>query len=134
MQGTCLCGAITVTAPDQTEVGACHCSMCRRWGGGPLLALHGGSDVHFTGATPSVYRSSQWAERGFCPHCGSHLFYRLVQSGEYELPAGLFQDAPLHLASDIFIDEKPAYYRFADVPKQLTGAEVFALFAPKPSE
>ena len=33
--------------------------------------------------------------------------------------------------SQIFIDEKPAYYDFANKTKNMTGAEVFAAFAPR---
>ncbi len=32
--------------------------------------------------------------------------------------------------SQIFIDEKPAYYDFANKTHNMTGAEVFAAFAP----
>lgn len=129
MKGKCLCGAIEVTANVAPEVHACHCGMCRRWGGGPAFvveAKEGG--VEFMGK-PATYRSSDWAERGFCSQCGSHLFYRLVETDQYMLSAGLFQDEDgLRLAAQIFIDEKPGFYDFAnDTPKQ-TGAEVFAQF------
>lgn len=30
--------------------------------------------------------------------------------------------------SQVFIDEKPAYYEFTNKTKNLTGAELFALF------
>tara|TARA_R110002033_G_scaffold145020_1_gene182861 strand:+ start:2845 stop:3033 length:189 start_codon:yes stop_codon:yes gene_type:complete len=37
-QGHCLCGAITITATQAvSHVDACHCRMCRRWGGGPFV-------------------------------------------------------------------------------------------------
>ena len=32
------------------------------------------------------------------------------------------------LTSQIFVDEKPAYYDFANKTKNMTGAEVFAAF------
>jgi hypothetical protein len=97
MKAKCLCGSIEVIAPEHNEVGLCHCSICRRWSGGPMFAVHCGSDVQFSGVTPSTYRSSDWAERGFCPGCGTHLFYHLLPSNEYILPAGLFQDQAFHL-------------------------------------
>ena len=50
MNGHCLCGAVGFTSPDAKEIGACHCGFCRRWGGGPLLAVHCGPGVTFTGA------------------------------------------------------------------------------------
>jgi hypothetical protein len=49
------------------------------------------------------------------------------------LPVGLFDEAPeFSFDQQIFIDEKPAYYRFANDTRNMTGAEVFALYAPPP--
>ncbi len=131
MKGRCLCGAIEVTAPDQEHVALCHCAMCRRWSGGPMFAVHCGSDVRFSGAGPATYRSSDWAQRGFCPTCGTHLFYHLLPGDEYILPAGLFQDHKFILGSEIFIDEKPAFYDLANATEKLTGQQVFDQFAQK---
>jgi len=40
MSGGCLCGAVRFTAtPENRNVGACHCGMCRRWSAGPFLVL-----------------------------------------------------------------------------------------------
>ncbi|WP_440056633.1 GFA family protein (plasmid) [Pseudoalteromonas sp. T1lg65] len=125
MKGKCLCGNIEVTTPDQKELGLCHCSMCRRWSGGPLFAVHCGANVTFTGSDPVRYQSSEWAERGFCANCGTHLFYHLLPSNEYILPAGLFQDQDFHLSNEIFIDEKPNYYELSNKTKKLTGQQVF---------
>ena len=133
MKAECLCGAVKLTAPDVSEVGACHCGMCRRWGGGPFLALHCGTEVSFEGQPKiKTYPSSEWAERAFCAECGTHLYYRLKATGEYFVPAGLFTEIPnATLRSQIFIDKKPGYYRFADETEKLTEAEVFAKYAPQ---
>ncbi len=128
MKGTCLCGAIEVVAENQSEVGLCHCSNCRRWSGGPMFALHCGSEVEFIGGKPSTYRSSDWAERGFCSKCGTHLFYHLLPNDEYVLPAGIFQEEQFALTSEIFIDEKPAFYALENKTHKMTGPEVFAQF------
>lgn len=129
MKGTCLCGAIEVIAPDHGDVGLCHCAMCRRWSGGPMFAVHCGEGVQFLGATPTAYRSSDWAERGFCTTCGTHLFYHLLPSDEYILPAGLFQDQTFRLTSQIFIDEKPDFYDLRNDTPKLTGQQVFEQFS-----
>lgn len=131
MKGKCLCGAIEVDAPDHEDVGLCHCSMCRRWSGGPMFAVHCGPGVSFSGQEPARYQSSDWAERGFCAKCGSHLFYHLLPGDEYILPAGLFQDREFKLASEIFIDEKPAFYELKNDTRKMTGQQVFEQFAPK---
>lgn len=96
-----------------------------------MYALHCGSGVEFGGSrVPATYRSSDWAERGFCPECGTHLFYHLLPANEYILTAGLFQDVSgFELTSQIFIDEKPAFYTFVNETEDLTGEQVFAQFS-----
>jgi len=77
----------------------------------------------------SVFDSSNWAERGFCRACGTHLFYRLKESGQHMIPVGLFEDSEsLAFESQVFIDEKPDYYEFTNKTKEFTGAEIFAMF------
>lgn len=98
----------------------------------PLFAVHCGKEVRFRGLTPVAYRSSEWAERGFCPTCGTHLFYHLLPTDEYIVPAGLFQSESFQLASQIFIDEKPDFYELKNETPTLTGQQVFEQFAPKP--
>ena len=131
--GSCLCGAVRIAAPaGRHRVGACHCRMCQKWAGGPLMAMNCGAEVRLEGQDDvAVYDSSQWAERGFCRRCGSHLFYRLKHDGTYIVLPGLFDDSHgLVFDHQVFIDEKPPYYAFAGRTRDLTGAQVFALYAP----
>ena len=132
MHGRCLCGAVSVTTPDNTAMNACHCNMCRRWGSGPMLSVHSGADVQLEGADRiTTYRSSNWAERACCSVCGTHLYYRLIPVNDHILSAGLFQDGPqFRFVEQVFIDEKPGSYKFADATTELTAAEVFAKYAP----
>jgi hypothetical protein len=133
MQGGCLCGAVRFTAtPKGLNVGLCHCSMCRRWAAGPFFAMECEGTVKVADETQlGVYRSSEWAERCFCNRCGSVLFYRMVGKDFSAISAESLDDrSGLTLASQIFIDEKPAYYDFANKTHDMTGAEVFAAFAP----
>ena len=135
-RGSCLCGAVRIAIKTtNNSVGACHCSMCRKWGGGPLLVFEGGSNVQFDGTdSMSVFSSSAWAERGFCRTCGSHLFYRLKKEGHYWVPVGLFDEKEAWVFDQqVFIDEKPSFYSFANETKNLTGAEIFAQYSA-PSE
>nr|WP_290649104.1 GFA family protein [Aquisalimonas sp.] len=130
--GSCLCGAVRVTARAKSNsIGACHCTMCRKWGGGPLFAAECESAVDFEGTEYiSTFDSSEWAERGFCQKCGTHLFYRLKQERHYAIPVGLFDDSDQWIFSEqIFIDQKPSFYSFAQETKDLTGEEVFALYS-----
>lgn len=130
--GACLCGKIKVTTKSmKTSVGACHCGMCRKWTGGPFMAVECGSDVSFIGEEYiTVYNSSDWAERGFCNHCGSHLFYRLKENNLYIMPVGIFDNlVGIVFDHQVFIDDKPDYYDFANKTKNMTGKEVFAQFS-----
>lgn len=132
-KGSCLCGATKVTASNMSQhVGACHCNMCRKWGGGPFMSVDCGADVLFEGEDNiSVFDSSDWAERGFCNKCGSHLFYRLKQNQQYMMPAGLFDDDKMFAFDhQVFIDEQPSFYSFSNKTENMTGAELFAKYAP----
>lgn len=129
--GKCLCGSIELEVElSNTEVAACHCSMCRTWSGGPLLAVDGGDSLKISDeSSVSKYQSSEWAERGFCANCGTHLFYLLKPANQYHLPAGLLDiDSEYSFTHQIFIDEKPEYYCFSNETQNMTGAEVFAHF------
>ncbi len=131
-KGSCLCGSVKIEAKTlASSMGACHCSMCRNWSGGPFFAVDGQQAVIIVGEDKvSRYDSSEWAERAFCSACGTHLFYRLKQTDQHMLSAGLFDlDGELEFDHQIFIDEKPSYYCFADKTKNMTGAEVFAAFS-----
>ncbi len=137
VKGSCLCGAISLSTTRMNHhVAACHCSMCRKWGGGALLAVECGSNVSFRGEENiGIYQSSEWAERGFCKKCGSHLFYRLKQNNQYYIPVGIFDnDEGFVFEHQVFIDEKPEYYSFANETKNMTGAELFAQLAPPSSK
>ena len=133
VKGGCLCGAVKYTAEDvDPDVHSCHCGMCRRWSGGPALAVSVGK-VSFDGEDNlSRYQSSDWAERGFCKRCGANLFYRLTEANHYVLWLGTFDDlSPFSLASEIYIDEKPNFYEFAGDHPRLTGEEFLASLQQK---
>lgn len=129
--GRCLCGKVGITVANiHHDMHACHCSMCRKWTGGPTFSLECGTDVAFDGEEHiGIYASSEWAERGFCKHCGTSLFYRATESKEYFMSPELFDDiAPVTFQSQIFIDKKPDYYTFADKTQMMTEAEVLAMY------
>ncbi|MGH1467814.1 MAG: GFA family protein [Bdellovibrionales bacterium] len=131
--GTCLCGGVKIHAPEmKTNLGVCHCSMCRKWSAGPFLAVDCGTDVKIEGGNLiKVFDSSDWAERAFCKDCGTNLFYRLKQNKQHIVSSELFNEADLNFDHQIFVDEKPKYYEFSNKTHNMTGAEVFAAHAPK---
>ena len=130
--GQCLCGAVNFTVKKMNyKVDACHCGMCRKWGGGPLMVVDCGKEVVFEGGQNiSVYDSSAWAERGFCKQCGSHLFYRLKEDKDHQIPVGLFHDQDhFRFELQVFTDRKLAFYSFKNNTKEMTEAEVIEKYA-----
>jgi adenylate cyclase len=77
--GGCLCGEIRyrVTEPP-LDTNFCHCRMCQKFSGAPVTvgSTYRNSAVQFTKGEPKYYKSSPFAERGFCANCGSSLTYR----------------------------------------------------------
>ena len=131
-KGSCLCGAITISIKNiDRKVGVCHCSRCRKWGGGPLMAINCDSEVFFEGEENiSVYDSSDWGERGFCKKCGTHLFFRLKENQHYTIPVGLFENQESFvLDNQVFIDRKPSFYSFANQTTNITEAEFKTMYS-----
>lgn len=131
--GKCVCGAVTLRVRhNKPSMSACHCGICRRWGGGPFMTLECHTAPRIEGIEHvRTYASSDWAERGFCAQCGTHLFYRLTQGEFYALPVGMFDEGgswPFEL--QVFVDEKPANYRFGEGTREMTGQEVFKAWSP----
>jgi hypothetical protein len=132
VSGGCLCGAVRFTAtPKNRHVDACHCGMCRRWSAGPMFAVDCSGTLKIEDETQlGVYRSSEWAERCFCKQCGTSLFYRLVGKDFVAVSAETLDDQSGYvLTTQIFVDEKPPHYDFANKTKMMTGADVFAAFS-----
>jgi len=131
--GHCLCGAVRYRVKNTvSETSVCHCEMCRRWAGGPFFGTATVDGITFFGEENiTLYPSSDWAERGFCKLCGSGLFFRMVNTGHLFLATGTLDDpSEIKMVREVFIDEKPALYDFANDCKKLTGEELFAMYAP----
>lgn len=56
----------------------CHCRICQHLTGSPAMTLAQVpiADFVYVAGEPTVYRSSDHAERRFCPRCGSQLEFR----------------------------------------------------------
>lgn len=86
--GGCFCGAIRYEArgvPFQQTV--CHCRMCRRSAGAPMVAWFSvkPADFKITAGQPSQYRSSGSAVRSFRPLCGTQLTFKQDRLDEIDV-------------------------------------------------
>jgi hypothetical protein len=78
LKGHCQCGWIRYEAGDAVSLEtACHCSICRRTSGAPLVAWFTVplASLRFTSGTPTRYPSSEHGTRSFCPRCGTQLTF-----------------------------------------------------------
>ena len=79
LEGGCLCGAVRYRiSSEPRSADYCHCRMCRRAAGAPVVARLTVAHAAFAWikGKPAVYRSSAEAERLFCPACGTQLALR----------------------------------------------------------
>ena len=136
VSGRCLCGAVTVTAQvGKPILRACHCQMCRRHTSGTFISLATLPDTITVTGPAKTFRSSDWAQRGFCAECGSTLWYETTHDKQRHISAGLFDnaaDAPLKL--EFFSDQCPQGYALAGEHRKMTTEETIALFAPNEGE
>jgi len=91
LTGGCLCGAVRYEARTAlSEVHYCHCRLCQK-AFGNLFAVFGSlpaAALRFTSAAPRLYRSSPFAERGFCGACGTPLTFRYLRSAWIAIAIG----------------------------------------------
>lgn len=82
LTGGCLCGDVRLVASGLPyRVGICHCLDCRKHHG----ALFHASAVFPSDAVAISGETSQYADRHFCPRCGSPVFARTEDEIEVNL-------------------------------------------------
>ena len=119
--GRCLCGAVTfeVRGPLAPAT-ACHCGQCRQQTGHFYVGSNAdrGDLVLLKDEGLTWYRSSDFAERGFCRLCGSTLFWSADTAKTISIAVGAI-DPPtgVTIAKHIWLASKSDYYTVdADVP------------------
>jgi len=119
VSGSCLCGAVRYRVTGALRpVIACHCTQCRKTSGHHVAATSAPREtVHIEGEV-AWYASSEAARRGFCPVCGSPLFWD-GPGTHLSIFAGSFDGDPgVRLAGHIFCADKGAYYEIeGDLPR-----------------
>ncbi len=116
MKGSCLCGSITfdVTAAPQGYA-CCHCRQCRKQSGHVWASAYVSDDALNILGPVRWYQSSDKARRGFCPTCGSFLFWKHADDDHISFSLGSI-DGPtgVALTKHIFTAEKGDYYEITD--------------------
>ena len=94
--GGCLCGAVRWSLPSvPIDVAHCHCRICRRASGAAFVtwATVEKADLAVAGEV-RWFRSSRLARRGFCPTCGTQLFFAQEIAEDADAAALPLAEAP----------------------------------------
>jgi hypothetical protein len=78
VEGGCFCGAVRYRVEESpVESDYCHCRMCQRAAGAPVVAWGTWPADRFTWTRgkPGTFASSPRGERSFCPTCGTSLTF-----------------------------------------------------------
>ena len=76
--GGCLCGRLRYQVSDLIDAGYCHCRLCQRSSGAPVLAWASlpTASFSYTQGDPETYASSDSGRREFCASCGTQIAFR----------------------------------------------------------
>lgn len=122
VNGHCFCGAVRWSAASlPTRNLVCHCESCRRATSSPFTAFIGfqAGDVVWTGRIEH-YESSPATWRGFCPACGTRLYFRSGKwPEEIHIHAATLDDEnPYRPDAQVMLAEKAGWLDgLADLPR-----------------
>ena len=119
IEGGCLCGALRYSSSaDPTESGYCHCRMCQKLSGAPVIAWTGfpAESFAYTEGQPAIYRSSPNAQREYCQSCGSQILFRDSTEPESVWVNSCTADQPENLLPEyhIFCDSRMPWFETTD--------------------
>jgi hypothetical protein len=118
IEGGCLCGATRYRASGKPlKSSYCHCSFCRGVTAAPVAAwlMFEAGQIGFIKGEPQMYASSPGVLRGFCPVCGTPLWWQ-----------GAWHDRPIQMVTICSLDD-PALYppdRHASCHDQISWFDV----------
>lgn len=116
LQGTCNCGAVRFGVSNYSGgATACHCGQCRKQSGHHWASGHAPVTDFTIDGDVRCHASSASARRGFCPTCGTFLFWKHNDEDMMSFSLGAL-DGPtgLKLGRHIFTAFKGDYYDIAD--------------------
>lgn len=113
--GRCLCGEVSYLVSAGTgKANVCFCDMCKRATGSQVPSFISVPRERVTWqGTPAVFASSDIATRGFCPTCGTPLFYAGNQSTTWGLAAGT-ADVTVQPDVVLYYDQHPEWLKALD--------------------
>ncbi len=113
--GSCVCNSISFEATNLKDIWYCHCKQCRNITGHYMAASQVKlKNINIKGKVKWFYVSNK-ARHGFCPDCGSQLFWRNDDNDYMSVCAGSLDDSKcLAARGHVFVKEKAKYYDITD--------------------
>ena len=131
-KGSCLCGKIEYEVDEfSSEMGHCHCSMCRKFHGAAFATLGEASKQNFRWLKGESQLQSFTADNGttrqFCKVCGSSLSFSASGNDDsiIEISLGTL-DTPISTQADahIFVNSKADWYHIEDDLPQFSAGRI----------
>ncbi|MFQ6551153.1 GFA family protein [Aestuariibius insulae] len=115
-EGSCLCGAVTFTVEGEIAgVSVCHCGQCRKQSGHVWASGWAKDEAVTISGDVRWFDAVGTAKRGFCPTCGSFLFWVAHDEDTISFAMGALDGATgLSLGKHIFVRDKGDYYDITD--------------------
>jgi hypothetical protein len=118
VEGGCLCGGTRYRVTGEPfKATYCHCDWCRKSSSAPVAAwlLFEAGQVDFIKGKLQKYPSSPGVLRGFCPVCGTSLWWE-----------GVWHDEPVHMVTICSLDNPEQFPpdRHASCSEQIGWFEV----------
>lgn len=108
--GSCVCGAVSYQAESVKPIWYCHCQQCRNMTGHFMAASQVALDQLNISGQPKWYYVNEQSRYGFCPDCGSQLFWRNDSNDYMSITGGSMDTCDQPNKGHIFTREKGAYY------------------------
>jgi hypothetical protein len=127
IHGRCLCGAVVYEIQPPVRFCAhCHCTMCRRAAGAPLVTWAGIPRDRFRVLQGrellTRYPSSPGAARSFCSRCGSQLLFESERwPGEYHVTVNNLDRLPVPPAAHVYYSDRVTWLDVGDDLPRLGG-------------
>ena len=117
-EGGCLCGKVRFSvSAEAIETGYCHCRMCQRNSGAPVVAwvTFPAASFSWIAGSPGSYVSSPKVQRQFCAECGSYLVFRQDGSKNVSVNTTSLDDPALFAPRmHIFTESRISWFRTGD--------------------
>ncbi len=126
--GGCLCGALRFSVKVRPiNSGYCHCTLCQRSTGAPVLAwaMFSVDAFTYTKGRATHYQSSSWGHREFCNQCGTQIGFRETDAATtIEVNVGCM-DNPSEFPPEyhIYANDRSSWFDTADDLPRHPGSE-----------